>query len=93
MSKGTEGPWSVFDNGVGRTYVASENGTLICFIESDDENVDSDADLIAAAPELLEALNKLFGADMEYCMEMDGKQDQLDAIEFARAAIAKATGQ
>ena len=91
MSRHTEGPWSVFDNGIGRTYVASENGTLICFIESDDENVDSDADLIAAAPDLLAELemlsNVVEGCGMTTMPEIECR------LLFARAAIAKATGK
>jgi hypothetical protein len=47
--------------------------------------------LIKAARDLLEALQDLFGADMEHCMRGDGKDDQLEAIAKAHAAVAKAT--
>lgn len=52
-----------------------------------------DAKLIAAAPDLLEALQDLFGASMVHCMMGDGKDDQIEAIAKARAAVAKATGE
>lgn len=48
---------------------------------------------LKTGPELYEALDRLFGADMEYCMHMDGKADQLEAIDFARATMAKARGE
>ena len=53
---------------------------------------ETQARLIAAAPDLLDALKELFGAEMEKCMRWDGKADQLGAIRKARAAIAKAEG-
>lgn len=64
--------------------------TVVSDCISDHEKV---ARLIAAAPELLEALVSLFDADMETCMLMDGKEDQLLAISKARLAIAKALGE
>lgn len=52
----------------------------------------ANARLIAAAPDLLNALQELFGADMAHVLMGDGKPDQIEAIANARAAIAKATG-
>lgn len=49
-----------------------------------------EADLISACHEMYAALEALFGADMESCMLGDGKPDQLEAIDLARAAMAKA---
>lgn len=43
----------------------------------------------AATAELIKAVDKLFGADMEHCMEMDGKEDQLEAVQFAKSALAR----
>ena len=54
---------------------------------------DANARLIIAAPDLLEALQDLFDADMEHVLMGDGKDDQIEAIAKARAAIAKATGE
>lgn len=65
-----------------------------CFDKSPDhDEIMRKARLIAAAPELLEALQSLFGADMETCMLMDGKEDQLQALAKAHIALAKATGE
>lgn len=47
----------------------------------------------AAVAELIEAVEKLFGADMEHCMEMDGKEDQLEAVQFAKSALARVKGE
>jgi len=46
----------------------------------------------AAVADLIEAVDKLFGADMEHCMEMDGKDDQLEAVQFAKSALARVKG-
>ena len=92
MSKHTPGPWEIAK---GKTY---------CAIRTDDRVIadmrlvglhynDANARLIAAAPDLLEAMQALFGADMVYCMMGDGKDDQIEAIAKARAAIFKATGE
>jgi len=91
----TPGPWVINDNqeDCGDTKLSVETVEQY-FIAQVDEGAQQRANayLISAAPDLLEALNDLFGADMEYCMKMDGKDDQIAAIAKARAAIAKATG-
>lgn len=46
----------------------------------------------AAVAELIEAVDKLFGADMEHCMEMDGKEDQLEAVQLAKSALNRVKG-
>ncbi len=71
----------------GRIGVCFQN----CLVTSDDE-LHANARLIAAAPDLLEALQDLFGADMEHVLMGDGKDDQIEAIAKAKAAIANATG-
>lgn len=53
-------------------------------------NQKSDAHLIAAAPELLEALIELTESAKE---AIDGLGDLADAIDTAKAAITKALGQ
>ena len=40
--------------------------------------------------ELVDALEELFGADMEHVLMGDGKDDQIAAIAKARTAMAKA---
>lgn len=51
------------------------------------------AEACSAALKVIEAMEKLFGADMEYCMQMDGKEDQLEAIRFAKEALLIAKGE
>lgn len=46
----------------------------------------------AAVADLIDAVDKLFGADMEHCMEMDGKEDQLEAVQFAKSALSRVKG-
>ena len=90
----TPGPWHIE-----RGMVVGEDGIIV-----DDSPNPQDANLIAAAPELLEALRELLAF-------VDGSIDDLDAMEQqrnpefsfsfsdalsltqARAAIAKATGE
>lgn len=91
MSKHTPGPWIVF----GDWAIQDKNNRLIAQFEplNDDGNGNSEesfanADLIAAAPELLEALQNL--TRMYY-----GEDRQDYAGQYAQAAlaaIAKATG-
>ncbi len=100
MSAHTPGPWQL-TVGAGATEI---RGTLdpeqhggvtsprVCRVLRADLNANANARLIAAAPDLLDALQDLFDADMEHCMMGDGKQDQIEAIAKARAAVANATG-
>lgn len=57
---------------------------------SDPERSPYDARLIAAAPELLESLDQM---ERAFCANSDIPNYQRAALERARAAIAKATGQ
>lgn len=85
----TPGPWRVndlFKNIVG-VYVETEKDQ-ICEFHTDTPNVDANARLIAAAPELLEAL-------IELCdLIKDGDYDfDSFSLQPAKRAIAKATGE
>jgi hypothetical protein len=64
---------------------ALSQGSIICQMRDGDPR---DAHLIAAAPELLQALEMALGA-VEYFDEHEGAPMLLDAV---RAAIAKARG-
>lgn len=87
--KGTPAPWI----NVGGWVDAEGNG-IICSLSAvsmKPEDVDeANANLIAAAPELLEALIELTESAKE---AIDGLGDLSDAIDTAKAAIAKALGQ
>lgn len=84
--KGTPGPWHVM-----RGDVLDKNGRMVASIEGfcPGEAEIYDAQLISAAPELLQSLREMIGSlgvmvkDPENCPE----------IIKARAAIAKALGE
>ena len=81
MSKHTKGPWS-FDG----EFIRDKVGT--CVLDVADANMnEDDARLIASAPELLEALERIAASDPTHT------HFATLAISEARAAIAKATGE
>lgn len=93
--KHTKGEWSVKSFSDSRVIVKhvihSSNGDTICKVMRDD-NDDSEAELanaklIAAAPELLEALNSLISEIDDAVMPTSSNE----AISKAKAAIKKAT--
>ena len=94
-TKHTPGPWTVTADGAGWYIECSpERGHSVAYIRAEigdedqdtsDDEKESNARLIAAAPELLEALKLIANAensalDLAYCKGI------------ARAAITKATG-
>ena len=84
MSKHTPGRW-VADWCVDEWRVEDEHGRLVAGNIEDDR----DARLIAAAPELLAALQDLMGLDD---LDPEDAEDAVPHVEAAaRAAIAKAT--
>lgn len=92
--KFTPGPWFVnrnsVDCGAGKISIEVAGDYFICQV---DESVSQEANaaLIAAAPELLQALEAMLNADRAY--EYGGyTESELAAINQARAAIAKARG-
>ena len=101
-TKHTPGPWTADKLQDRDTFNIFANGfvSAMCQVSRMENSTRStsgnetaaNARLIAAAPDLLEALQDLFGADMEHVLMGDGKDDQIEAIAKARAAIAKATG-
>ena len=92
MSKHTPGPWYIYEDGDSPGIEASACSIVVFGLEEDDggvggrttEEAKANARLIAAAPDLLEALQHLMVAHGE----------QLDyAFQQAQDAIAKATGK
>lgn len=97
MSKSTPGPWvwtieaedseypgayTSLTAGEVKVLSATQDYDMFCWIEVSK----SDANIIAAAPELLKACELL----------LDGLSEQgcdLEAVDFARKAIAKAKGE
>jgi hypothetical protein len=106
MSKHTQAPWLISDDGEGRwndstlrsVRIANPEGSAIadtyvnCLVSTDEE-CRANARLIAAAPDLLRELSHL--VRLLEPMEDDGGLDipGLATLNGARAAIAKATGE
>lgn len=102
MSKHTSGPWvaECFKGG-GFDVIAPTSGhsggVLVLCSRSEhltrEEEMHDNARLIAAAPEMLEALQVM----CEYTAELNPNQgfdgNDCDAVNMARAAIKKATGE
>ncbi|WOB87337.1 MULTISPECIES: hypothetical protein [unclassified Providencia] len=96
--KGTPAPWLTDRNNCHSGHIATvhgcENNDWVEIWSTDwpeSESVqEANAHLIAAAPELLEALIELTESAKE---AIDGLGDLADAIDTAKAAIAKALGQ
>ena len=89
MDKHTKGPWRLSEEKFSSLYVEP----FICAIFGTDKTAEANARLIAAAPELLEALENLHANIAEYARINNlggfGNQD----MQQARAAIAKAKGE
>lgn len=89
MAKHSPGPWEVFQSGRDEAlYVASKQGNVVAFMGPEDE--DENADLIAAAPELLAALIAARRELRVYHQELDGEDYNNPSMN---AVIAKATGE
>ena len=84
MSKHTPGPWRVVEDRVPSSLEVYAGKTAIaeCWRRADVETEIANARLIAAAPDLLKAL--------EFVIR--GVPDTWEGVQQARAAIAKATG-
>ena len=96
MSKHTPGPWSYIGNGdvvaKSNKYCGGEKDIASVFLTVNDED-EANARLIAAAPDLLEALKACADwLDWLVTPHDDPKGAHAAHIKQARAAIAKATG-
>lgn len=101
MSARTPGPWKVCEHSWSETSILAESfDHAICCLdinhateesqEADAALMAANARLIAAAPELLEALREM----VAMCATFDEDPDrQTAAFEAAEKAIAKATGE
>ncbi|MFT8354547.1 MAG: hypothetical protein ABF617_08075 [Gluconobacter japonicus] len=88
-AKFTKGPWRPGFKNIG--YVQAENGAVIakCQRLTSLCNLQANAHLIAAAPDLYEALDGLIGVT-----DRPSAPDYVrDAIRAAHAALAKARGE
>lgn len=101
-AKHTPGPWFTHREGFSTVYIEARiGGGLIQEVAAcgptnqGSEQQEANARLIAAAPELLEALR---GLDEAYCragthLTREERTEDRKRLIAARAAIAKATGQ
>ena len=88
MPEHTEGPWRFRRDEIGKRIGSigkADGSEVITTVEYWIK--DANANLIAAAPDLLEALNYALASHTEDVMMPD------DWMDFARAAIAKARGE
>lgn len=96
MAKHTPGPWHVAGNYRGWRTVQDAAGDIVTFAQQKphEETMQADLRLIAAAPDLLEALKNLVEAHYWADYWAGGGHHNADRdIERARAAIAKAEGK
>lgn len=99
MSKYTPGPWVLENRGC--KYIVSKPGDGyitrdVCRLDGSTMSAfaqEANARLIAAAPELLEALRGLLALDKEHHQRGHDDEDICQEVQAARAAIAKAEGE
>ena len=97
MSKHTQGEWG-FRGAEG--CIGTEQQLVACVYPMEGENAEelaANMRLIAAAPDLLDALCEMIEGDEEAIMRAEAlgipfPEEMLGAYKKARAAIAKATG-
>lgn len=91
----TEGPWSLI-NIEGKLCPASGRMSILTVVYEDGRDFaavynDADAHLIAAAPDLLEALKALELQALQSNVNSTSNEWGREALDLARAAIAKAS--
>ena len=97
MSKHTPGPWGIMKGDHGPMIFSGECGRAVAMLARQVTTAEREANarLIAAAPELLEALEVMLNGDEmgEYECQRTGFPRMIQRREKARAAIAKAKGE
>lgn len=93
MSKHTPGPWSIYNGGQDEFMVCTErNGprTIIAEVAGDSDTARANAKILAASPEMLDALKEILVSLATYS---DGYNLKVSIRNFAEIAIAKAEGK
>ena len=89
------GPWSVETKG-SRHFIDGADELTVAYVDRagvrERQTYEANAQLIAAAPDLLEALKRLIGEHADLG-QVDLCGEERDAIEQAREALAKAEGR
>ena len=97
MTRHTPGPWKIVPSGVGNPRIVGADGYAVAacrpkYSTPDDYAIAAaNAHLIAAAPDLLEALKRLLGFTQGGCADLQLQEQEI--YDQARAAIKKATGE
>lgn len=96
MTKHTPGPWTIGRNQAGHNAIWAMNALPIAQIHYVVGDGDANARLIAAAPELLEALNYVleqskWGASTATDVDLESRLNNIR--DEVQAAITKATGE
>ncbi len=91
MSKHTPGPWLAVKYSKKRFGIGRQGDSAFAFLQGIDVDADhpamrANAALMAAAPELLEALEQAIAF-------MDGERTPINALVHARSILAKAKGE
>lgn len=98
MTKHTQGPWTYWPDCAGEGGRITQDGTAQHIaaptLYFKREQTEANARLMAAAPELLEALKIGYADTMDYIQSnhLSGSENN-QWLVLARAAIAKATGE
>ena len=88
----TPGPWSVGREGWKHQSVYSASGRFLADVSLFYDDAEANARLIAAAPDLLEALQMLYDETADYItLNHLGDPHHNQSMKLARAAIKKAT--
>lgn len=98
MTKHTPGPWTVEEYGDDETpalVIHKDSETRVCFMatpgsQGDPAKIEADARLIAAAPELLDVLERF--SQFPFAHQGIAEGPFAVMLTQARAAIAKANG-
>ncbi len=94
MSKHTPGPWSIANGSPPQVIAPGKCDICAMSGAASNESVMADARLIAAAPDLLEALQALVARHFTYhggfVVDCNISEEE---VERARAAIQRATGE
>ena len=100
--KGTPGPWLHADShGLNETAGGAihGDGKTLCLVLGNGigkEKATANAKLMAAAPEMLDALIKIVGMNQQYAIDKYGdvrKAEEMACVRTASAAINKALGR
>jgi hypothetical protein len=90
----TEGPWEIETKG-SRHFIDGADQLTVAYVDRagvrDRQEIEANARLIAAAPDLLTALTEMLNQFGHYC-EHTADPSEVKAQSVARAVIAKAGG-